>query len=320
MAPSMPVEFESLHFVILDATNVIPRHANYPRGACHIINPKTGRPAVSGLYWDQEDPFRVEAVVVHQTNGSYDPGFKGLLNTAHFFVRDPAWEALPDDRGFKWTGRGRGWPGFGYTWYVPHVPEITTSGKYIIYQTNDLKTVSWHTRGLNHRSGGIAFQGRFFEDGMHNFRPYPGENGSPSDAQMCIFEGFVNDYMVNILKLDPSTALLGHYHTGKLTCPGKVLRTAVERVRGAPRDIDLSSWRLRQAAMLIHGHYLGTTGRLRNGVDGDPGELTRLAIEACEDEFMLAVNGEWDARLENNILKSLRDKGVTQSDLEELIG
>jgi len=220
------IVFKGSSFVICDVSDKLPRHKNYPDGS-FAINPNTGKRDVNGAY-KKEPGRKIKTIVVHQTAGGYNTPEKQLLNTGSFFVRDPTWKWNAAKQTNLWTGEGRGWPGFAYTWFVPFGPD-THNDLWIIYQCNDLEMVTWHTGGgQNFAGGGLAFQGYFLSDpGVTE--PMKGQNGHPSEPQLNILPAFWYEYAIPNLG---ATELSGHWERGKITCPGDDLREKVQEIRG----------------------------------------------------------------------------------------
>lgn len=307
----MKIVWEGTTTAIAYAVDKLPRHDNYP------FNHRR-----SSRYYKIEHR-KITQAYFHQKGGGYLPGFAGVKRTAEFFVRSPEYDA----RG-KWVGNGKGWPAYGYTLDVPYAPETTPHGKYIIYQCNDWDTVSWHTQGQNDHAVGIGFQGYFKSRHLRRFLPYRGTTGAPSAAQLEIAEDLWENFFRNGRKLGPQ-ALRCHSDVGKPSCPGDALERWVHQKRqsspitrtmrmGPPPlgDFDLTSWELRQAALVALGFDLGGYGIKGNGVDGAPGEKTRLAVEAIERSSGLPANGAWDADMEYALTHMLLMEGVTMDDIE----
>jgi hypothetical protein len=226
------IVFEGPSFIIYDISDLLPKHKNYPHGS-DVINPNTKKPEVSGAY-SQIPNRKIEAIIAHQTAGGYGSYDKQVFNTGSFFVRDPTWVTnprygKPKQPEFVWTGEGRGWPGFAYTWFVPFMP-LVYKDKWVVYQCNRLDMVTWHTGdGMNTPGGGLAFQGYFLDPDAGITVPMKGTSGEPSEAQLTILSEFWTDYARAVLK---STILTGHWEHKKPTCPGQTIREEVCRLRG----------------------------------------------------------------------------------------
>ena len=228
---SSKIIFTGSHFVICDISDKLRKHKNFPHGS-DAINPNTGKRDVRGSYQKVRDR-KIAKVLVHQTAGGYHPAEDQLLNTNSFFITDPTWKknpkfGQPKQPEWLWTGMGRGWPGFAYTFFVPYAPE-TCNGRFIIYKCNDLELVTWHTGDGQNESGvGLAFQGYFLSE-PDITHPMKGQDGHPSEEQMGILPAFWYEYAIPNLG---ATDLSGHFEHGKPTCPGDDLREKVQEIRG----------------------------------------------------------------------------------------
>jgi len=223
------VVFTGSNFLIYNISDLLPRHRHFPFGS-DVLNPNTGMKEVLGSY--KEAPGRnINHIITHQTLGGYGVADKQVFRTGEFFVKDPNWK----QKGTKWvwTGEGRGWPGFAYTWFVPFSPLVyyTDAGeRLIIYQCNSLDLITWHTGfGMNSNGGGLAFQGYFLEEDAGVKTPLKGTDGEPSEAQLEILPAFWLEYGVPVLG---ASTLTGHWEHGKHSCPGRTLREKVCEIRG----------------------------------------------------------------------------------------
>jgi hypothetical protein len=306
------IAFKCSEFIIEDVSDKLPRHRNYPFGANDIVDPTDGKPAVLGQYSERRGGLDgLTRVVVHQTAGSIkDSGFTACRNTAEFFVRDPAW--VKKDDVWRWVGNGRGYPGMGYTWFVPYQPEVYGKTP-VIYQTNPLPLKTWHTTGWNSFSGGLVFQGLFPE-----YFSASGTHHQPSQIQMRIFKAFLKEYVLGVLGIEPRN-VFGHYHAGKKTCPGYTLSQIIEEWRMTQKlenpDPLFITWENRQAALVLLGEYIGTSGPHCNGVDGIFGWRTRMVVESLEKRFGLPADGVWD----DVFGKKVKEHLLNQFSEEELL-
>jgi hypothetical protein len=170
-------------------------------------------------------PRPIKLIVYHQSAGGYGEPWAQVQREAAFFVRPATYNAAG-----KWNGDGRDWPGFAYTWFTSYCPYLW-QGLWVVFQTQKLEVVSFHTGDrCNEPGGGMVFQGYFIGPYSGRQRPVAGTTGKPSVAQMAIAEAFWKDYGVGHLKLGPK-ALDGHYRHGKPACPGPDLQAYVESVR-----------------------------------------------------------------------------------------
>ena len=309
----MKIANESITYKLVDIVDKLPRHDNYP------WNWKR-----SSRYYDMPGR-RIERCYFHQKGGGYVPGFYGVVRTANFLVQNPKY-----DHSGRWIGNGRGWPGYSYTIDIPHKPE-RKDGKFIIYQCQPWDTVSWHTKGDNKNSMSVALQGFFKSKHGGKFIPYKGTNGRPSSAQMDILEDLTENFIKPKFGIK-NDQLLGHFESPKpkLTCPGdditmwlmkkrhEFFRTTIMVEIDPALNYRLDTWERRQAALVAIGCDIGKSGDKKNGVDGMPGEKTRLGLEAVERMAGLPINGIWDSELHWNMTELLSIIGVTQEDIEAL--
>lgn len=326
------VIYEGSNFVVVDVIDQLPKHKNYPHGSS--VTKPDGTRAIPASWSYRKRRKRISKVFVHQTAGSYTPGWKGCYNTAAFITRDPTYK--PDGR---WRGTGRGWPAMCYTFYVPHEPERTIDGRWVVFLCRPLEMTSWHTAGHNDEAVAIGFQGYFRSRHIRNYRPFKGTDGAPSQAQLAILSSWWNEYATEADGLALSkTAIYGHFEAKKpkKTCPGDMLEKWVLKRRGedvqedvvtsnntSPSVLDLPehrflplhTWELRQAALVFLGFDLGRYGPRQNGVDGKPGYRTRAAIEAFEEVLGLQPDGNWDEQVELLIQLVLLSLGATRMDL-----
>jgi len=330
------IVFETEEIVIVNIADLLPRHKNWPYGANNVIKPWNGKPAVNGRHYKIANR-RITKLYNHQTAGSITyEGFEAVLQTTKFMVRDPAWvkKVINDIEKWVWTGRGRGWPGCCYTFYIPWKP-LFYKGKIVIFMCNELEIVSWHSSD-NEESIAVVCQGYFKSRHMKSFRPKKGQDGNPNDTQVVALDNFIHKYAIEELGI-PNTNIQGHADSPhpKLTCPGDTIESLYRRIQsgkeieldkpevlGLPSFtgfIELDTWELRQAALVYLGHDLGKYGSKKNGVDGDPGRLTRLAIEATEEMMGLKVDGYWDDTFNFFMQMYLLASATHRDDLEALI-
>ena len=328
------IVFESDEFIVYDIHDLLARHKNWPFGAHDVEKPWNNKPAVSGKFYEIRDR-TIVWFYFHQTGGSVSAhGFDAPVRTARFATRDPAW-VQKKVRGvwrWTWTGRGRGWPGIGYPYYLPYAPE-KYKGKIVIYMCQPPDMVCWHSRH-NANSSALVLQGYFVSRHMRTFKCKPGQTGNPSDDQWTGLEAFTMKYVLEKLGVRREH-LRGHCDSPKpkLTCPGDDVERWKNRVvagkdSGFPSPdhhpphawiLDLPDWSWRQAALVAAGHDLGSYGPKKNGVDGDPGDRTRAAVEAVEALLGLPVDGYWDDTFDAVFGSYLQGMGITKEDLEALI-
>lgn len=309
----MKLEHESITYKLVDAVEELPRHSNYPWNWRR-----------SSRYYDILSR-KIEKCYIHQKGGGYIRGFGGVLRTGRFFVQNPKY-----DNNGNWVGNGRGWPGYSYTMDIPYEPE-REDRKFIIYKCQNFDTVSWHTKGDSRNSISVALQGYFKSKHAGKFVPYKGTDGKPSSVQMDILEDLVENFLMQRFHFELSD-ILGHFESPKpkLTCPGdyltnwlmrkrhEVFRTEIAVLQDSNFDYNLNTWERRQAALVMMGYDIGDYGERKNGIDGMPGERTRLALEAVERRCGLPANGIWDPELHYSMTELLSIKGITQHEIDLL--
>lgn len=304
---------ESITYRLVDAIDDLPRHENYPWNWRR-----------SSRYYDIEGR-KIKRCYFHQKGGGYVPGFGGVLRTCEFLIQNPKY-----NHAGRWVGNGRGWPAYSYTIDLPHEP-VREGGKFIIYQCQPWDRVSWHTSGDNDKSISVALQGYFKSKHGGRFVPSKGTDGKPSTAQMDIVEDLAKNFLKPKFNLT-NQELLGHFEgpKPKLTCPGDAVTDWLMRKRhqvwrheikvGPDPAIgyQIDTWERRQAALVSMGFDIGEYGPKKNGVDGMPGEKTRLALEAVERRCGLPANGIWDPELHRSMTELLCLKGISQKEIDEL--
>lgn len=331
------IVFEAAEFVIYDIHDLLPRHKNWPHGANDIKKPWNGKPAVNGQYYEVPDR-EILVWYFHQTAGSVTAsGFDAVRNTTAFVVRNPAW-VQKKVRGvlkWVWTGTGRGWPGCCYPFYLPYDP-LMYKGKIVIFMCQPLNMVCWHSSD-NRKSSALGLQGYFKSRHMGTFKCKPGQTGSPSSAQWTGLRAFTQKYVIEEVGVKQAN-LRGHCDSPKpkLTCPGDDVEGFYRPVAFGgnvftlsqpdliipptlPGLLDLHDWSWRQAALVAAGHDIGPYGPKHNGVDGDPGDLTRAATEAQEALMGLPVDGYWDDTFDFVFRMYLLGLGITESELKAMI-
>lgn len=189
-----PTEFVGDKFRLVDASAALPRR----RGASYPTRPTS-----------------IKRVIIHQTEGGTKPPPGALVNEAEYFIADP--------KGTGSVSDGRGWPGFAYTFWVPHAPAVDADGRWIVYRCQPDDIESNHTRTANADGVAIAFQGTFasVEDK---------DAGPPSDAQLAIFEPLVR-YLLRRYGIWASD-VFPHSAFTKPMCPGFELERRIHVLQG----------------------------------------------------------------------------------------
>jgi len=338
--------FEGSNFVVQDIRNEIRkyRNPNYPYGW-------RGK----GTIQDTRKLEDIDHINNHQTAGSIPKGIKGPLNTARFVNANPWFKCVNEDcinYGNTWEGNknypstrcpkcaekgrdlcvGRGFPDMCYSVFNPFNPEIADNGKFIIYWCVDFVECTWQGgEGSNPTGVGVGWQGLFSSRHQKKFKPKPVTDGNPSLAQQQLILPIWREWLMPTLNLTQLSQIRGHFQYGKPTCPGDYIENKIRefwntskvQIYEIPEDIlgkyDLDSWEQRQAALVVLGYDLGKYGSKKNGVDGDPGDATRSAIESFQGEYGLIVDGVWDTQTEGAVIYVLDKKNISQEDIEKQI-
>ena len=329
--------FEGSNFVVMDLRAVIAgyNNENYPYGWRGTAGGKV----------DEVDP---AFAVLHQTYGSIRDGEKGPVSTAAFCTRNPKFKCNNPKCGHKWEGSakypstrcpkcntngrnlavGRGFPNMPYHVFMNYRPKRNEKGKWIVYYCVDFGVRTWQASGGN-AGFAVAMQGRMRSRHNPQFRPTPGTDGEPSAAQQAILLPLWREFIVPQFGWGPEQ-LKGHFLFGKKACPGDHGESFVLSVRAgeAPVPFDaidpapsemFDTWQERQAALVAMGYDLGPYGPRKNGVDNDPGNLTRLAIEAFQADAGIDDHGEWDVATEEAMLDAFADNEMTYGHVQEQI-
>lgn len=334
----MSYVFEGSNFVIQDLRQKIDQYinGNYPYGWRN-----------SGSRYYRRELDTIKYVVFHHTAGGLTLGEQGPINTAAYSVRDPRFRCPQCGRSWlgnksyphtycpvcKNTGNnlgyGNGFPGMPYHVFVPYFTESTEQGKYVVYWCVDFEEVTWHSSRGNAQGVSVAWQGLFRSRHLRRFIPWPNTNGEPSSQQQQLIGPLWEEWLRPNFGLT-NKDLTGHYAFEKPSCPGDFLENKIRVINYDPplhvynttyfnpEEEIFGSWPARQAALVILGYFLGTTGQLKNGVDGKPGQLTKMAIAAFETEHSLIVDGVWDDQVEHAMLFEFLDtRGLSASHLIE---
>jgi hypothetical protein len=260
---TLRVEYSCDSFELLDASPVLPRSTERS--------------------YSRRPPGNINCIVLHQTQGGTKPGLQGVTATATYHVRS------------------KGWPGIGYTFFLPLLPDIGVGGRPRIYRCHADDVHSFHTGrrdndpGANHNGVAIAFQGLF------KSKSSP-DGGSPSGWQRTIFRPFLR-YLFERYGLS-GIDVFCHSDFGKADCPGFEIESWCGAVRDDAVRLErrFDDWRQRQDALVELG-YLGP-----KHADGTYGEYTRRAVEALEDEHRLPESGLWTRRVETIVRHLLKEK------------
>jgi len=228
---------------------------------------------------------RIEAMVVHHAMGGFHAGLEAVERIADFHMGAPR----VNDQG-QVVGGGKGWPGVGYTFVIPAIPEVV-AGKLVVYRIWPDSMRTWHTGGVYNSHGvGICIGGHYVSANEGASRATA--RARPDDAVVAALDGLVG-YLAERyrLQLRPGT-LLAHREAAATLCPGDFLADWVRAKRGelvaapaGPEDRrPLDTIRAIQQALVELGYAPGE-------VDGVWGPRTARALKAFQAAAGLAADG-----------------------------
>ena len=269
----------------------------------------------SRSYRSRREP--IESIIVHQSAGARRYGEDAAVRIARFHAGPPKY------RDGRRVGGGRGWPGIGYTFVVPTIPD-TRDGKLEVFRTQPDSAHTYHTgRGWNARGVAVCVAGtyRSRHSLATNSDPY-----APDTLAMTAMIELIEDYLLPRYQLG-GEALRGHFDAGKPACPGDFLEQWVRYRRGeevndplgrsgshpelfgaarkgsVPLSSNgpLSGAQERQQALVDLGYDVGSGGPAGNGVDGYWGEDSKGALEAFQADASIRVDGRWGPHTEEAV-------------------
>ncbi|MEO9482556.1 MAG: N-acetylmuramoyl-L-alanine amidase [Ekhidna sp.] len=147
-----------------------------------------------------------------------------------------------------------------------------------IVQTNELSSVTWHTKGENISAVGIMVVGNFNGPG------YDMGTSEPTKEQIKSIK-FLVDYLQKSLRLT-NQDIYGHYHFGKPACPGYELQKLVESFRD-----NLPEGPKVEKSVKEVQKRLNKLGYAAGAEDGIHGIKTLAAIRRFQFTNGLAVDG-----------------------------
>jgi len=161
------------------------------------------------LKWAKRDIQRIKKIVVHQlASPAYPESLKDIDNNIKYFVR-PGNHIAPN-----------GCP------YIPYHIIIDDDGK--VYWTNPFEDISWHCKGHNTESIGIAVMGSF--DGPE----FKGKDGNPTKAQINSLIHVLNGFIMYMFNNLSKTDVYGHCELDpirKPSCPGDGIMNVLKQWR-----------------------------------------------------------------------------------------
>lgn len=240
---------------------------------------------------------QVQTIAVHHSMGGFYEGIEAVERLASFFMAAPHYKldasghAVRDREGRPVvSGGGKGWPGLGYTFVVPAIPEVQ-SGKFVVYRIWPDTMRTWHTGGLYNSHGvGICVGGHYASAadpvGSQGARARP-------DAAAVTALGELVDHLAERyrLQLRPGV-LVAHREVATTLCPGDFLADWVRSRRGehvtepqGPEDRRaLDSPLAVQRALALLGYNPGPQ-------DGVWGPLTARALKLFQMHAGVGIDG-----------------------------
>jgi hypothetical protein len=172
-----------------------------------IINIIHDLPWRKNEVWSSRSEKQIDAIVVHQSLGAMTAK---AMNNYHIA------DAINPKTGMRDIRYGREWPHIAYHFVVE------PDGK--IFQCNELRHKTWHTKSQNTRGVGVCFAGNFSGPG------HTGKN-EPTPGQLGAFVQLI-PALARLIGKPVAECLFGHFDFGKPACPGDVIRQWVEDARG----------------------------------------------------------------------------------------
>ena len=276
------------HVALYDAVELLPRSAKMP-------------------FYRSRDPYKIQHLLIHKSGANGPAGFEGMRGSAEYFIT---------------SYKGKGAPGFPYTFWISREPDSDEGKRLVVYRGNHDETWSWHSgSGMNEIGVAICVQGNFDGDGglvQH----------VPTEAQLTCLEALVTwcadryRFDCRSVSAENGYTLTGHWEHGKPVCPGDYLRAWVERRRGSAERVPateppsageldirkLSIAERKKVLCVLAGKasvYQPSAGD--DWTYGDRGELTRFQAQAG-----LKADGWWGPQTARALLRALRERGFAQ--------
>jgi hypothetical protein len=212
-----------------------------------------------------------------------------------------------------------------YHVFVPYHMKMS-NGKPIVYYCVDFNETTWQAGAGGNAGFGVGFQGMFRSRHIKRFRPFPGTNGNPSDLQRQVCIALFREWFQPLFRFEREQ-LTGHWQWGKAACPGDWIENAILEFRSGESLADtgeedpgsewFDTWAERQAALFDLGYNLGEYGPQKNGVDGYPGDMTRMAIELFQEDVGIEVTGLWDDVTEDAMMAAFKDNGLNYDNVAQ---
>jgi len=241
--------------------------------------------------WGRRSLTDIKGLCIHQTLGGDDP-----VATANYHVNYfPNGSSTP------------GAPSVCYTFYIRRSGDI--------WMCNDIEDITW-SQGNGDIPGdenlmylavvlGGNFNGTGYSQGVNE----------PTLAQMNSLLELINYLCVNLgLGYDQ---VLGHYDVGKPACPGYTITSIIEALNRDPSRTS-DNWSIKdwQYALVRLGYDLGAYGPRKDGVDGDWGTASKVALVKYQTSKKLQyVSGIRDLRTKALLVEDLKVKFGVDVDL-----
>lgn len=246
----------------------------------------------------RDQPHRqIQAIAIHHSMGGFYSGLEAVERLAAFFLAPPEYKTGPDgavvlDRRGRpvAVGGGKGWPGIGYTFVVPAIPEVQ-NGRLVVYRIWPDSMRTWHTGGLYNTHGvGICVGGHYASaaDPVASH----GARARPDDAALTALGGLV-DYLAGRYRLElRAGVLVAHREVATTLCPGDFLADWIRAKRGeevaAPRGAE--DRRALDTALAVQA-ALAELGYRPGELDGVWGPRTQRALKLFQAAAGVAVDG-----------------------------
>lgn len=269
----------------------------------------------------------IRSVICHQSAGTALMGEDAPVRIAAFHAGTPkyrmkdgkiAYRKVGENLRKHWIGGGRGWPGIGYQFVVPAIPD-TVDGKLEVFRTHADEVRSYHTGGLYNTYGiGVVVAGTYRS--RHIRKSAARTRDRPDPTAALALKELVLDFLLPRYNLTPhgEGALLGHFDAGKSACPGDFIEQWIRATRGEdvfdpiesavtldgpPKDIDETEPRAlhtdseKQSALRDLGMDVA--------VDGIWGPLSRMALTAFQTIHLIVADGIWGPITERTVRAAL---------------
>jgi hypothetical protein len=239
----------------------------------------------------------IRVIAVHHSMGGFYQGIEAVEQLADWFLSPPKYrtdergEIALDKRGKPIViGGGKGWPGIGYQFVIPAIPDVV-DGKIVVYRVWPDSMRTWHTGGLFNSHGvGICVGGHYTSaaDPIARKSARP----RPDDAAVTALDHLI-DYLAGRYRLQlHRSSLVGHREVASTLCPGDFLADWIRAKRGehvatpaGPEDRrPLDTALAIQQALVELGYAPGK-------LDGIWGPKTARSLKMFQEQAGVAADG-----------------------------